>query len=289
MLNAPTDRRPTGDFTVNSPLARRIRLALLAFVWLSGAGCRSSAARPEEATAEAIQVLTTDAGDCPPIGAPWPYDTTSAAPPVYVLELINLDRAGQGDPNEYLSFYRTPAILDGWHRRLVAGALTGSPGALVQLWRLDTPYPGAGDASPQLRDFRHYIDFVEHLTDFTRLLLKPMPYFDETLVPTLGNSHPPLLIDHATVKDGAMARFSCLKQTFFKPKVEKQFKWTLLFAGHDLTGPQSAIVNVWALPNYGSLVDAMDAMRQDATYQRELAPCITEEHQNLYRLANTNN
>jgi hypothetical protein len=287
------------DHAIHSRLRRRAVLVSLAFLSPWGAGCRSTPAPSTQvdSMAQTIRLVasdaggcpnadTTDAGYCPPIGAPWPYDTTSAAPPVYVLDMLDLDREGAASPYPYLDSYLSVARSDGWRRVFVASAETGSPNAYDQLWQLDASYPGVHGSPPPIA-FRGYVDLVEHLTNFARVLLQPMPYYDPNVALSSYVGRP-LLIDHAVVKDGAMARFSCLKQNFFKPFVEQHFGWKLLFAGHDLTGPQSAIVNVWALPDEDSLANAMLCVGHNASYQGELLPCIIEEHQNLYHLMTTN-
>jgi hypothetical protein len=191
---------------------------------------------------------------------------------------------GQRNLVKFADQYLGVAKVDGWRRIFLASALTGPPGAAAQLWRLDAGYPGTpGEAPAGL--LRGYVDFIQHVANFRRVLLAPMPYNPKADSAPDGN--PSLLIVKAHVQDGAMARLSCLKGNFFTRQLTDS-GWRLVFAGHALTGPQSTVTNIWSLPDENSLAAVVDKMAHNAIYAGELAPLITEEVQNLYRITNVN-
>jgi hypothetical protein len=183
-----------------------------------------------------------------------------------------------------LASYRAELAARGWRRVVVTDAITGAPGSYAQLWygALDT-LTDAEIANVEKQPF--HAEFSGKVLSFQRERLIAMPY-DPGPDPDrkdLGAGPPNVLvINRIGVQPGAMARFSYLKKTFFKPTLEGEpFDWRLVTAAAVASAP-GTVIQIWELPDANRLPYTMQRMGQYATYRNCLQPCIAREDQQIH-------
>ena len=229
---------------------------------------------------------------------PWDFVFQEQVPARFYYFLDQFTVTNPSEALDQISNFRAVAGSEcKWQRVFLGDTVTGRPNSFIQLWRVPTDVP-LDQQYARLKQSQISRDFFGSVSSFERELLYPMTYDPKVL-----NEPDPLassildlnqqrdtplamiLVNHISVKSGAMQAFSCAKQEHFIPFVkEAPYNWRLIGAASKLTGSPGQVVQCWLLPQPNSLVQTMRAIAQNSGYRVCLLPCIESERQELYEL-----
>lgn len=226
---------------------------------------------------------------------PLDYVFEAQVPAPYYYFLDQFECVQPGYSLKYISAYRAAVMtLCGWTRVLLCDSVTGKPDTFLQLWRVPAPLH-LDQTYARLRRSPECRDFFANVKSFDREILYPMTYdpmlsgenkLDESIRELSIDRETPfsaVLLNHISVKSGAMEAFSCAKQKHFIPFVES-LDWKLISAASLLNGSPGRVVQCWLLPDPNSLIKTMRAIVQSSDYRNCVKPCIEAERQELFEL-----
>jgi hypothetical protein len=215
----------------------------------------------------------------------------------YALEIYRIKPEFMVDPIGVAAAYSVAVRHScGWRRVALLDAVTGTTAVFVQLFRVAMPFD-AQAANAALNANPAVARFFRRIAYFQRTFLSPLPYDPARRNPdpdaamraaireldvSFSTPQSVVLIDRFGVAPNALPSLILAKQTFFIPRVTRDFQWQLVAAGVEMTAESNQLVQIWTLPEANRLMTTMRAMTQSLQYRQRVLPLLTGEQQELF-------